>query len=116
MDNGDLDTFCISHNNDNGGNESICTYLANSCNRSIQTEDLFVGKIIDNGNSRNDWMKLRLLYQNQLFNGPILTLFESLVVFLLIAIALGMTERNHQFLASTLVIGRLPHQTDVDAL
>jgi hypothetical protein len=41
-------------------------------------------------------MKLRLLHQNQLCNGPILTLFESLVVFLLIAIALGMTERNDQ--------------------
>ena len=55
-----------------------------------------MGKIIDNGNSRNNWMKFRLLYQNQLFNGPILTLFESLVVFLLIAIALGMTEQNDQ--------------------
>jgi len=36
-----------------------------------------------------------LLHQNQLCNGPILTLFESLVVFLLMAIVL-MTERNHK--------------------
>jgi hypothetical protein len=40
-------------------------------------------------------MKLCLLHQNQLCNGPILTLFESLVVFLLMAIVL-MTERNHK--------------------
>jgi hypothetical protein len=75
----------MSNNNSNGGNGLICTYLANGCN-DIGPEDLLVGKIIiDNGNSRNDWMKLCLLHQNQLCNEPILTLLKSLVVFLLIA-------------------------------
>jgi hypothetical protein len=41
IDNGDFDIFYISHNNDNGGNETICTYLANSCS-GIQPEDLLV--------------------------------------------------------------------------
>jgi hypothetical protein len=47
INNGDFNTFHISHNNDNGGNESICTYLANRCN-GIRPEDVSVGKIIDN--------------------------------------------------------------------
>jgi hypothetical protein len=54
-------------------------------------------------------MKLRLLHQNQLCDGPILTLFESLVVFLLIhAIALGMTERNDQEAIGHLLAHLLP--------
>jgi hypothetical protein len=102
IDNGDLDMFYISHNNDNGGNESICTYLANSCNGNLP-EDLLVGKISDNG-ILLAWM-IHLLHQNQLCNGPILTVFKSLFVFLLIDIALGMTEQNHPLRASTLVAG-----------
>jgi hypothetical protein len=78
IDNGDFDIFHISHNNDNGGNESMCTYLANSCN-GIWPEDLLEGKIIDNGILLA--RMIRLLHQNQLCNGPILALFESLVVF-----------------------------------
>jgi hypothetical protein len=59
-------------------------------------EELLVGKIIDNGILLASWM-IVFLHQNQLCNhGPILTLFESLVVFLLMAIVLGMTERNHK--------------------
>jgi hypothetical protein len=65
IDNGDFDIFYISHNNDNGGNETICTYLANRCN-GIRPEDLLVGKISDNGISCNDWMKHCLLHQDQL--------------------------------------------------
>jgi hypothetical protein len=54
-----------------------------------------VGKIADNGISRNDWMKLRLLHQNQLqLTHP--HPFPVMVVFLLMAIVLGMTERNDQ--------------------
>jgi hypothetical protein len=75
---GNFDIFCLSHNNDNGGNESICTYLANSCSGSIRREDLLVGNIIDNGILL---ARKILLHQNQLCNAPILTLFESLVVF-----------------------------------
>jgi hypothetical protein len=97
-----FNTFSISNNNSNGDKESICTYLANSCN-VIRPDDLFVGKIIDNGILL---ARMILLQQNQLCNGHILTRFESLVVFLLIAIALGITERNHPLLlASTLVAG-----------
>jgi hypothetical protein len=69
--NGDFDIFYISHNNDNGGNESICTHLANSCN-GIRPEDLLVGKvIIDNGMLLARMM--RLLHQNLLCNGPTLS-------------------------------------------
>jgi hypothetical protein len=50
------------------------------------------------------WM-IRLLHQNQLCNEPMLTLLWSwlLSFYLLIAIALGMTERYHRLLASTRV-------------
>jgi hypothetical protein len=40
--NGYYDIFYISHNNDNDGNESIWTYLANRCN-GIRPEGLLVG-------------------------------------------------------------------------
>jgi hypothetical protein len=78
--NDDFGFFYISHNDDNGGNDSICTwYLANSCN-GIWPEDLLMGKvIIDNGILLARMM--RLLHQNPLCNGPILTpLFESLFI------------------------------------
>jgi hypothetical protein len=75
IDNGDFDIFYISHNNDNGGNDSICTYLANSSN-GIRPEDLLVGKIIDNGILFLAPMIL-LLHQNQLCNRPILDRTES---------------------------------------
>jgi hypothetical protein len=57
-------------------------------------EELLVGKIIGNG-ILLAWM-IVFLHQNQLCNGPILILFKSLVVFLLMANVLGMTERNHK--------------------
>jgi hypothetical protein len=56
-------------------------------------EELLVGKITDNGILLA--RMIIFLHQNQLCNGPILTLFESLVVFLLMAIVL-MTEQNHK--------------------
>jgi hypothetical protein len=62
-----------------------------------------VGKISENGILLAPMN--HILHSNQLCNRPILTLFESLIVFLSIAIALGMTERNHPLLASTLVAG-----------
>jgi hypothetical protein len=49
--NGDFDIFYISHNNDNGGNGIIYTYLAYSLSGSIRPEDLLVGKISDNDGS-----------------------------------------------------------------
>jgi hypothetical protein len=82
---GNFDIFCLSHNNDNGGNESICTYLANSCN-GIRLDDLLVGNIIDNGILL---ARKILLHQNQLCNAPILTLFESLVVFFIDGLCVG---------------------------
>jgi hypothetical protein len=70
-----------------------------------------VGKIIDSGILL---ARKILLNQNQLCNGPNLTLFESLIVFLLMAIVLGMTDRNHKeeatiehLLSLTLVAGSL---------
>jgi hypothetical protein len=77
--NDDFDIFYISHNDDNGGNDSICTYLANSCN-GIRPKDILMGKvIIDNGILLARMM--RLLHQNPLCNGPILTpLFKSLFI------------------------------------
>jgi hypothetical protein len=63
IDNGDFKILYISHNNDNGGDESICTHLANSCSWSIRLEELLVGKIIDN-DILLAWMVL--LQQNQL--------------------------------------------------
>jgi hypothetical protein len=75
IDNGDFDIFDISHNNVNGGNDSICTCLANS-STGIQPEVLLVGKIIDNGILLFARMIL-LLHQNQLCNRPILDRTES---------------------------------------
>jgi hypothetical protein len=53
-----------------------------------------VRKVLDNGILLAQ--RILLLHQNQLCNGPILTLFKSFVVFLLLAIALGMREWNHK--------------------
>jgi hypothetical protein len=92
---GNFDIFYISHNNDNGGNKSINLHFFSQQLQWIRPEELLVGKIIDNGILFLARI-IVFLHQNKRSNGPILTLFESLVVVSLIAIALGMTERNHK--------------------
>jgi hypothetical protein len=49
INHGDFKTFYTSHNNDNGVNGIIYTYLAYSLSRRIRSEDLLVRKICDNG-------------------------------------------------------------------
>jgi hypothetical protein len=86
---GDFVTFFPCNNINNGGNETIYTNLATV---AIMTSGRR-GKIVDKGSLLARWSFLCIKIN---CNEPILTLFKSRIVFLLIAIALRMTEQSHK--------------------